>query len=199
MIGRREKKKMIARNKILKAASTIFSEKGFEKASISEIAQKADLGVGTVYNYFKSKDEIFVETFINQVDFDEKHQFDFNKIVENGVADIVIEYVEKFSKIFRYIPKKLMKEFIRVTFGSKNNTALLKNLAELDFKFIDRIEEILLTLKEHNILPDTFDVRVAAEMTYSAYAYEILIYLFTDDYTLEECFERSKVKIRFLF
>lgn len=37
-----------------------MSEKGIDAATMQEIAEKADLGAGTVYNYFKSKDELAV-------------------------------------------------------------------------------------------------------------------------------------------
>lgn len=45
--------------RILDAAKTLFSRYGLKKTSIEEIAQHAGLGKGTVYLYFKSKDEIF--------------------------------------------------------------------------------------------------------------------------------------------
>ncbi len=45
--------------RILDAAKVLFSRYGIKKTSIEEIAQQAGLGKGTVYLYFKSKDEIF--------------------------------------------------------------------------------------------------------------------------------------------
>jgi len=45
--------------RILDAAKVLFSRFGLKKTSIEEIAQHAGLGKGTVYLYFKSKDEIF--------------------------------------------------------------------------------------------------------------------------------------------
>jgi AcrR family transcriptional regulator len=45
--------------RILDAAKILFSRYGLKKTSIEEIAQHAGLGKGTVYLYFKSKDEIF--------------------------------------------------------------------------------------------------------------------------------------------
>lgn len=45
--------------RILDAAKILFSRFGLKKTSIEEIAQHAGLGKGTVYLYFKSKDEIF--------------------------------------------------------------------------------------------------------------------------------------------
>jgi AcrR family transcriptional regulator len=45
--------------RILEAAQVLFSRYGVRKTSIEEIAKSAGLGKGTVYLYFKSKDEIF--------------------------------------------------------------------------------------------------------------------------------------------
>lgn len=51
------------RQQILKAAVKVFSRKGFHEAKVEEIAQLADVGKGTVYEYFTSKAELFQEMF----------------------------------------------------------------------------------------------------------------------------------------
>ncbi len=43
---------------ILKAAASVFNEKGYAKASMAEIARKAGVADGTVYLYFKNKDDL---------------------------------------------------------------------------------------------------------------------------------------------
>lgn len=48
------------RKKILQAALNVFSQKGFYNTSMSEIAEEADIGKGTVYDYFESKDDLFL-------------------------------------------------------------------------------------------------------------------------------------------
>jgi len=52
--------------KIIRAAIQVFAEKGLEKGKIADIAIKAGIGKGTVYEYFSSKDEIFgaIEQFV---------------------------------------------------------------------------------------------------------------------------------------
>ena len=47
--------------KILESSISIFLDKGFSKTKISDIAIKAGIGKGTVYEYFESKDNIFKE------------------------------------------------------------------------------------------------------------------------------------------
>ena len=57
-MGRRERKKLQSRKAILDAAVEQFSRKGFKDTSVADIMHEADLGIGTFYNYFQSKEEI---------------------------------------------------------------------------------------------------------------------------------------------
>ncbi len=49
------------RQLILQAAADVFATKGYYGAKIEDIAQQAEIGKGTVYEYFKSKKELFNE------------------------------------------------------------------------------------------------------------------------------------------
>ncbi len=58
---RRLREKLKRRKQILDAARALLFEKGLKATSISQIAKVAELGVGTIYFYYKSKEEIFAE------------------------------------------------------------------------------------------------------------------------------------------
>ncbi len=49
------------REQILKAAIEVFGSKGFHTANIIDIAEKAGIGKGTIYEYFESKNSLFIE------------------------------------------------------------------------------------------------------------------------------------------
>jgi AcrR family transcriptional regulator len=51
--------------RIMQAALEVFSEEGFDKASISKIAGRAGVSKGLMYNYFKSKEELIKTIFID--------------------------------------------------------------------------------------------------------------------------------------
>ncbi|MCH7983426.1 MAG: TetR/AcrR family transcriptional regulator [Chloroflexi bacterium] len=57
---RRTESEHVRRKQLLDAARKIFSEKGYEGATVSEIAQEAGLGKGTFYFYYPSKTTIAV-------------------------------------------------------------------------------------------------------------------------------------------
>jgi len=58
---RRQREKQARRNQILDAARTLLFDKGLQATSINQIAKQAELGVGTIYFYYKSKEEIFAD------------------------------------------------------------------------------------------------------------------------------------------
>src|SRR5882724_10833271 len=49
----------VKRRQIIEGARTVFLTQGFDAASMSDIARKAGVSKGTLYVYFKSKDELF--------------------------------------------------------------------------------------------------------------------------------------------
>lgn len=51
------------RRRIIDAAVEVFADKGFFGARVSEIAERAGVADGTIYLYFKSKDEILISLF----------------------------------------------------------------------------------------------------------------------------------------
>jgi hypothetical protein len=53
---RREREQHMRRETILDAGRKLFKDKGFEATTVDEIAALAELGKGTIYSYFKSKD-----------------------------------------------------------------------------------------------------------------------------------------------
>ncbi len=67
--------------KILKAAIKIFAEKGFYSSRVSEIAKEANVADGTIYLYFKNKDDILISLF----------EEEFGRIVENMRKELAKE------------------------------------------------------------------------------------------------------------
>src|SRR5712692_3233153 len=67
-IGRRAQNKEAIRKRIVTAALTLFQTKGFEATTTRTIARKAGIAEGTVFNYFKTKEDIALHFFEQEVD-----------------------------------------------------------------------------------------------------------------------------------
>ena len=67
-LSRRERERLARRLAMLDAALAVFGEKGFDGATLDEIAERAEFGKGTLYNYFPGgKDELYRSLFEERV------------------------------------------------------------------------------------------------------------------------------------
>jgi TetR/AcrR family transcriptional regulator len=55
---RRDEARALFRNAILEAAEAVFAERGFHRARIQDVAARARIAVGTVYNHFDEKEDL---------------------------------------------------------------------------------------------------------------------------------------------
>ncbi|MFH0844357.1 MAG: TetR/AcrR family transcriptional regulator, partial [Pseudomonadota bacterium] len=67
-IPRREREKLRQRKEMLLAALGLFSEKGYHNVSMQEIAEKAEFAIGTLYKFFKNKEDLYKALMVEQAD-----------------------------------------------------------------------------------------------------------------------------------
>ena len=82
---RRLREKRYRAEQIENAARKIFLEKGYEAATIQGIAREAELSIGTIYFYFKTKEEIFASINLKII---QKVEQGLNKILADETATI---------------------------------------------------------------------------------------------------------------
>ena len=68
MAGLREKQKADREKRILKAAVTKFGAQGYRSVRIEDLAEAAEVSVGTVYNYYHTKGDILIATVAMEVE-----------------------------------------------------------------------------------------------------------------------------------
>jgi AcrR family transcriptional regulator len=66
--GLRERKKRQTRQYISDVATGLFLERGFDAVTVAEVADAADVSVNTVYNYFPTKEDLFLDRSQGVVD-----------------------------------------------------------------------------------------------------------------------------------
>jgi AcrR family transcriptional regulator len=61
--SRRERRKTETLNRILSSAIRLFGERGYAETTVEDITEAADIGKGTFFNYFPTKDAVLVAIF----------------------------------------------------------------------------------------------------------------------------------------
>lgn len=108
----KEREKQAHRNAILDAAMTVFSEKGYYGASIEKIAEEADFSIGTIYNFFEGKSDLYACVI-------ERMAKNFLQELSNKIAHLT-KPVEQLEAIidFRLTYFSRYQSFIRAIFES---------------------------------------------------------------------------------
>ncbi|QKE73305.1 TetR/AcrR family transcriptional regulator [Arthrobacter citreus] len=58
--SKRQLRSLMTRQKLLEAANEVFLEEGFQKATITQMIKRADIGYGTAYVHFKGKEDLLI-------------------------------------------------------------------------------------------------------------------------------------------
>ncbi|MEW5946185.1 MAG: TetR/AcrR family transcriptional regulator [bacterium] len=129
---RREREKRQRIDLILKSAQKVFYKKGFQNATIEDIANAAELAPGTLYRYFRSKEEIYVSLLFESM---EHFTREIRKIKKRNVSP-----AEKIRATWDYFFRFYKKEpelFKIIMF--LNNENLKSSLSEETIAQINRV------------------------------------------------------------
>lgn len=153
--SRRDRKKADARAKIIATGISLFSKRGIANVTVEQIAEASDIGKGTIYNYFDTKEAVVVAFM---VDLEHKVQARIPKIIKSrgGLASILTDYIQ-----FQFRLKKRYHQFVRVfltqMFGNTEN--FIPYMVEMQ-KVIDPPLELLFQeLKHRRKIRANVDVR----------------------------------------
>ena len=141
---RREKERESRRSAILKAARKLFFDRGFKSVTVDNIAAKAEVSKGSVYLYFKSKEEIYTQILINDniTAFEDlKNKFLAREATATelllGFADNYINYFLNDNELFRIL-MTFMLHADDMILTDEQNAQLLQTTND-NIKFVSEI------------------------------------------------------------
>ncbi|MBN2851240.1 MAG: TetR/AcrR family transcriptional regulator [Clostridia bacterium] len=199
-MGIREENRKYYRNKILESAKEVFTSKGYENTTIEQIADHAGIGLGTAYNYFKSKEELFILSMAeNMAENDEAGSEKLTHITGNA-DDLVTEAIMKQIRKMNWVNKKIWKVAFPVILNSmKADKMPIQEVLKADFKMMDTVEKLINQLKENHQLTDDFNTAAAMDLIFGALFFQLSMYVYTDESTFSQVCDRIKTDIQFVF
>ena len=154
-IPRRQRNKLQTRERIIDAAIQIFAEQGIEAATVDAIAGAADVGKGTIYNYFRTKEDIVV-AFL--VDVERRVQHEVGGIVFRGrtLESILIASIEMQFKM-KAPYHAFVRVFLAQMFG--RTAAFLPWMQQLQAVIDPPLDELFTRLQERGLV--RHDIRIS--------------------------------------
>lgn len=157
MAGLRERQKADRERRILRAAVKCFREQGYRAVRIEDLAEIAEVSVGTVYNYYGTKGDILIATVAMEVE----------EVLENGraiVADppsgvehallaLIFQY---YDHSLEYLSKEMWRTAMALSIeapGTPNG----RRYNELDQKLAAQVTALICKLQQRGEVGSEFD------------------------------------------
>ena len=189
---------------LMNSAYELFTEVGFHKTTIAEIARRAGLGKGTFYLYFRDKEDVrdsvivqrsgqLLQAAIDNTDLEKPGMSFYERLIT--ITDYIIDYLTENKELFKFISKSLgsgllaeknendassaglmdLEEFIRELF--KKRRVVLKDQRLFVYTIIELISSTC-----YSVVVDSQPVTIEE---YKPYLYNV-IKLMTEDQVVSE-------------
>lgn len=144
---RKQRERERRRQQILVAAKRVFSSKGFSGATMEDIAREAELSAGTLYLYFRNKDELFSSLFIRVLQYlNLRLEHVIATTAEQGVEDRLEALKVAMLDVYRFDPVMLVNLFHLQSSDTMRNLSEdlleeIRNLSEKSLRTLGQIFE----------------------------------------------------------
>ncbi len=143
--------KATTKQKILKEATTLFSENGYKGTSVRDIAHEVGIKQSALYNHFKNKEEIFIE--VSREIFNSPFSIDSEELKESALHGKL--FISKFSQQYKLLvfDKKSEKMFRLLMIELLQNRGLRNQfMTNFHDKNIKLLSEGFFTMMQNSIV-----------------------------------------------
>jgi len=198
MAGFRETKKKSRQGRIYKAAIELLSEKGYSNTHMRDISERAQLAVGTLYNYYSSKSDLYMEVM-------EEKWFEISSSHARRIVHLVCTEKDLFTVLkgiifpvfddMFEIGMQDWGELFMAMFSSKN---YMDRGARMDLEAIEQFGALLGKLQKRGLIQKSVDPMAAAASVYSVIAFNVLAFLFIEGMSKEYLYLSIEQQLRLL-
>lgn len=185
MTGLRERQKADRERRILSAAVTRFRADGYRSVRIEDLAQMAEVSVGTVYNYYRNKGDILIATVAMEVE----------EVLASG-ADIVADppagadhallalIFQYYDHSLEYLSKEMWRTAMALSIeapGTPNG----RRYSELDRRLAAQVTELVRALQSRGEVRPDLDAEAIGQVVFNNLNQMFTEFVKDDGMTLE--------------
>ncbi len=149
---------------ILEAAVKVFAEKGFYQSRVSDVAKEAGVADGTIYLYFKNKDDLLISIFEEKM----REAIDiFRKELDNlpDAETKFIRFIETHLGLFQKNPS--LAAVLQVEL--RQSSRFMKEYKKIELKrFLDLIGEIIKQGQDEGVFRQDISISLAKRFVFGA-------------------------------
>ena len=160
---RKERERERRRQQIIVAAKRVFSKKGFSRATMEDIANEAELSPGTLYLYFKNKDELYASLSLRILQYLLVRLEHLNNETPLDIEERISGLKEALYDLYEFDPLILINMFrLQSSELLKNLTpGLLSEIKELSKRSLSEMAKLFQEGVQDGVLIDRPPIAIA--------------------------------------
>ncbi|MBA4601687.1 TetR/AcrR family transcriptional regulator [Thermoactinomyces mirandus] len=147
---------------IIEAAVRVIAENGYHNAQVSKIAREAKVADGTIYLYFKNKDDVLISLFNEKMG-------SFITSVEKAISKEAspVEQLRKLIRLhFKHLEKDRKLALVTQIELRQANPEVRKGIGKVLKRYFIVIDSILEKGKSSGVFYEDLDIRIARKMVF---------------------------------
>jgi AcrR family transcriptional regulator len=196
MSGLREKQKADRERRILQAAVTKFRADGYRAVRIEDLAEMAEVSVGTVYNYYQTKGDILIATVAMEVEevltAGEQILRDPPRGVSGALLTLIFSY---YDHSLEYLSKEMWRTAMALAIeapGTPNG----RRYFELDQRLAAQVTDLVIVLQNRGEVRPELDPRALGQLLFNNLNQMFLEFVRNDMMTLKELRDQVAAQTR---
>ncbi len=189
----RDRKKRERNKRIFAAGARLFKEKGYADVTISDIAKEADVGVGTIYNYFTSKNDILL-SIVAEICVEKKPE---EKIYADDPVRTLVSYLCAYFDEFMILDKEIWCGWFSALFSRERR--LIEKGFELDMKIVGELSGVCEKLQEKKMISADTPAPEIAMAVYTSFTSYMMMYLTLPEMDIDTVKGEFEKNVRLLY
>jgi AcrR family transcriptional regulator len=170
---RKERERIARRQTILEAAAAVFAKHGLDSATIEMVAREAEVAVGTIYLYFSSRDDLFLQLTAERI---EELVARYAAIQSSGLEPLAelrtmarayIEYLNNSRELF-LIHQSVGYARIRKRLKRKAEIEHYNRVLSLGHRAFDQWEDAVGKVYETGLISNVMDLATTASVMWAS-------------------------------
>ncbi len=186
MAGLREKQKADRERRILRAAVTQFRADGYHSVRIEDLAEMAEVSVGTVYNYYRTKGDILIAVVAMEVEEVLASGAAVVADPPDGVREALLALIcGYYDHSLEYLSKEMWRSAMALSIeapGTPNG----QRYADLDRRLALQVTDLIRSLKARGDVSPDIDADAFGQVIFSTLNEMFVEFVKDDAMTLED-------------
>jgi AcrR family transcriptional regulator len=171
---------------MIQAASRLFADQGLDDTTMEDIAAAADVSVGTVYNYFGSKNALLLAGV--EEDTDEMIAMGAAVLTTPGTDPVgaVRRLLDVYIEVLGSWDPRLLRQILGIAFQRIGGEEMTRELFAMDQRLIEQMMTLLSHFQAKQELIEDVDVYEATLLLFSTFVTHLFMLVSIEYFTVED-------------